>query len=212
MRSHWLFYLLIIVLSTSITSSCPVCCRYVIFTEFSSNQTTSKDNCTCHLTMRELITFNFTAKGDNCSKKELMFQSGTYQANDNEGGSVSIKFRNISSVVIRGQQNTVIKCKYQYFSFQFIDISSIKIESIHIDECGMREGGNGLNIYIHYLLFVQMKIKDTNFTDTGIAIYSVNKTIISRSHSSIMITIEDTTFNTFFFLLGMSENVYTYFF
>ena len=176
----------------------PCCSRYKIITETTSdsNQTAAMRNCTCHLTLSELIELSISSSTEEneCPNIELLFQSGVHLVKGYKTHlmmPLSIHNKNNLLIQFRGEPNTntIVKCcnSDQPF-FNFTDVLSIKLQYIYIEKCKTEFGGSEVLINIKNILFTKVEIADSIFIDSGITLYAN----IEYSASAIMI-IEDTT-------------------
>ena len=191
---HPYFCLLLMLGPVSTILSCLPDCRYyryVIVTEISDSsvgQTTIVKNCTCLLTLSELIKLRSNgSSAEKCGDIDLTFQSGTHLVTNL---MMPLLFQNLNNLHVRGQSNssTIIKCWNSQPSFNFTDILSIRIQYIHIEKCRTEFGESGIHLTTKNILFTKVEISDSIFVDSGITLYSD-----IEYRASAMIVIEDTT-------------------
>ena len=131
-------------------SSQPVQHTFVIPTEPSSEQASSRpDNSRC-LTLHELI--NHTAEQWSRSAfqsgEEVIFQSGVHFVNGT--GKQKLAARDIKGITIRGEPNAIISCLDDFY-FRFEWCSNVNISNIEFNNCAGQNVGN------HTLFFNKQK-------------------------------------------------------
>ena len=129
---------------------------------------------------------------------KFLFQSGTH----NVKGFSSLNFENISSIIIRGENfNVTIKCSNE-FCLNFMDVSTVKIKNMHIQNCNcFQSNGSGINYYItHSVVDLTgiIEIVDSIFTDSRLAVLDVDEfdddELSVKIKLNLSITIKDTIF------------------
>ena len=115
----------------------------------------------CQVSLRELIELESNERiSHDCLSKELIFQSGDhYLYDDNSMRSMTLTFRNFSSVILKGHPIATIKCLNQSLSFEFYDVSTITIKNIHVNKCKLFLAIENSSL--------EVNIKNSTFTDTG---------------------------------------------
>ena len=179
-------------------SSCQECCnRYVVITKPSLDQVVTTHN-GCDLTLNELLHYynvnNYKLVEDNCSSKEILFQSGTHIINKN----ISISFENIGiynsnleTVIIRGGIIATIKCvNHGQLYLWFYNISTVTIKNLHLLNC-LKTPGLYVSFTHVYIITGTVEVSHSKFTNSALTID------IGRNDKSVKIistTIKDTVF------------------
>ena len=182
---------LMILVQLSITFSCQDCCtRYIMISIAKS----SARMCNCNVTFNELLSYyNMNEMIDsNCSKKELLFQSGTHLVNGTLNRiryqSKSLSFRKTEVIIIRGEPQVTIKCMSNFY-FGFYHISSVTIQNVHLCNCQAGNKFETYGVYFHFwpTTVGRVEIFDSKFTNSMIRFGGMSKL-------KTVIVIKDTVF------------------
>ena len=139
------------------------CTKFVIFTEPLSE---IANRTKCHLKLSELISLNLNETKCFNISRVLLFKPGIHQIRGNEQTECqAFKFTEMNSVVIRGQINATINCLNKFY-LQFVDVSLVKIENMHIQNCICIKGyGVFFNMMVK-LAVARIEMVDSKFTNS----------------------------------------------
>ena len=144
---------------------------YVIPTEPPSvpTATCSENTTLCNFTLNELIDSKLnetmvrrSREAGNCHSIEIEFQSGSHIVKRNENHFLS--FENTSSIIITGHPNASITCLDE-FCLKFVNVTMVKIQSIHIKNCSCFGNGYRKHHQIVQHSISKVEIINSRFTD-----------------------------------------------
>lgn len=161
-----ILYLLLLVITVA---TCQECCTITVTVVLPESSSDDASTGTCNITLsHHQLMLNLTQNENmNCSSyMKIEFQSGIHQLTATENETVvnrKLSFKNISSVIITGQPNATINCQ-ELFSFEFIDVPFVEINSVHFDSCDSSD--SGVSFATMHLPVIKIVIVDSNFTNS----------------------------------------------
>ena len=176
-------HLILVITLITLASSCQEhCTKYEIVVHPSS-----EDNCTCSITLNQLINKFILAMGSTTylENMEIVFQTGIHRQTEIIG-CWPLLIERTNMLIIKGQPNVTVDC-LGTMTLHVDRVTTLIIQNMHFQNCTCFQGF-GIVFETLYLSTVMVTIVDSNFTNSRLILNWRDESIKPLANQTIMIS------------------------